>query len=72
MENVCTKSRKEEYDGQVLVDLLMSAHRHESKELIEVVLSKIKTNRKILKDEKFKNTLEEAHVSYKMLLSSLY
>ena len=63
MEDACTKIREEEYDGQVLANLLMSAHRHESRELIEVVLSKIKTSRKILKDGKFRNTMEEAHVS---------
>ena len=63
MDDVCTKSRKEEYDGQVLADLLMSAHRHESREQIEAVLSNIKANRKILKDGKFRNTMEEAHVS---------
>ena len=63
MEDACKKIREEEYDGQVLADLLMSAHRHESQELVEVVFSKIKANRNIMKDGKFRNTMEEAHVS---------
>ena len=68
MKLLYAKIRREEYDGQVIADLLMFAHGHERKDLKEVIRSKIKANRKILKDEKFRNTMEEAHVSPTLLL----
>ena len=60
MKLLYAKIRREEYDGQVIADLLMFAHGHERKELKEVIHSNIKANRMILKDEKFRNTMEEA------------
>ena len=68
MKLLYAKIRREEYDGQVIADLLMFAHGHERKDLKEVIRSKIKANRQILKEEKFRNTMEEAHVSPTLLL----
>ena len=59
MELLCFKIRKERTTGEMISDLLISAHLHDSKDLKEVAMEKIKDNRGLLKEEGFKKAIKE-------------
>ena len=52
--------RKEELSGQMIADLLIAAHRHDTEDLRQIALAKIRQNREIFEDPGFKKGLEEA------------
>ena len=59
MELLCFKIRKERTTGEMISDLLISAHLHDSDDLKEVAMEKIKDNRGLLKEEGFKKAMKE-------------
>jgi len=58
MELLCNKLRKEDVGVETVADMLISAYRHESEELMEVTLEKIRANKGIIKDEEFREKMK--------------
>merc|ERR1711874_97775 len=59
MEVLCSKLRKEKLTGEMLADILISAHLHDSQDLKKVALEKIRINRRPLKEEGFEKVMKE-------------
>ena len=57
---------KGDLSGEMIADLLITAHRHEAGELRRIALDKIRGNREIFSDEGFRNGMEEAPPSFVM------
>ena len=60
IELLCNKLRNEDIGVETFADMLISADRHEYKELMEVSLEKIRANRGIIKDEEFREKMKNA------------
>ena len=59
--------------GEMIADLLITAHRHESEDLRMHALDKIRGNREILSDQGFRRVMKEADTSIMMdLVKDLY
>jgi len=56
----CNKMRQENLKAEKVADLLISAYRSESKEVREVALERIRANRDILREEKFRCRMKKA------------
>ena len=54
------KMRKEVLNGENIADLIISAYRHDVKELKDLALDMIKANREVFKDEGFRQLMKEA------------
>ena len=52
--------RKEVLNGENIADLIISAYRHEVKELKDLALDMMKANREVFKDEGFRQVMKQA------------
>ena len=55
--------------GEMIADLLITAHRHESEDLWRIALDKIRGNREIFSDLGFRREMKEADPSIMMDLA---
>ena len=60
MEHLCFEVREEKPTGELLADILITAHLHDSKDMKDVALEKIKANRGLLKEEGFREVMKTA------------
>ena len=54
---------KEEFSGEMIADIVIAAHRHESEYLREIAMDKIRGNKKIFNDPGFRNGMKDADPS---------
>ena len=60
MDMLCFKMKSEDIRSEFIADLLIAADRHESKDLKNVALDKIRTNKEIINDKGFRKKLQNA------------
>ena len=46
--------------GEMIADLIITAHRHGAEDIRQIALNKIRGNREIFKDEGFRKGMKEA------------
>ena len=56
--------KKEELPGEMIADLLVTAHRHEAEGPRKIAMNKIRGNREIFNDQGLRKGLEEAPNSF--------
>ena len=60
MDMLCFKMKSEDIRSEFIADLLIAADRHDSKDLKNVALDKIRTNKEIINDKGFRKKLQNA------------
>ena len=60
MDMLCFKMKSEDIRSEFIADLLIAADRHDSKDLKNVALDKIRTNKEIINDNGFRKKLQNA------------
>ena len=60
MDLLCFKMKSEDVPGEFIADMLISADRHNSTDLKNVALDKLRANKDILNDKKFREKLQKA------------
>ena len=60
MDILCFKMKSEDIRSEFIADLLIAADRHDSKDLKNVALDKIRTNKEIINDKEFRKKLQNA------------
>ena len=60
MDMLCFKMKSEDIRREFIADLLIAADRHDSKDLKNVALDKIRTNKEIINDKGFRKKLQNA------------
>jgi len=60
MDLLCFKMKSKDIPGDFIADMLISADRHDSTDLKNVALDKLRANRDILNDKKFREKLQKA------------
>ena len=58
MDMLCFKMKSEDIRSEFIADLLISADRHDSKDLKTVALDKIRADREIINDKGFRKKLQ--------------
>ena len=58
MDMLCFKMKSEDIRSEFIADLLISADRHDSKDLKNVALDKLRANREIINDKGFRKKLQ--------------
>ena len=58
MDMLCFKMKTEDIPSEFIADLLISADRHDSKDLKNVALDKIRADREIINDKGFRKKLQ--------------
>ena len=60
MDMLCFKMKSEDIRSEFIADLLIAADRHDSKDLKNVALDKIRTDKEIINDKGFRKKLQNA------------
>ena len=60
IDMLCFKMKSEDVRSEFIADLLIAADRHDSKDLKNVALDKIRTNKEIINDKGFRKKLQNA------------
>ena len=58
---LCLKMDKKDLSGEIVADLLISADRHDARDLREVAFKKIRAKRELCKEEGFMEKMKEAN-----------
>ena len=67
MDMLCFKMKSEDIRSEFIADLLISADRHDSKDLKTVALDKIRADREIINDKGFRKKLQNTEILFDLV-----
>ena len=60
MDLLCFKMKSKDVKSEDIADLLIAADRHDSQDLKNVALNKLRADREILNDQEFRKKMQQA------------